>query len=155
LGAIRQQQRPHVVGGMADLSRFATAAQALMDGRATYHEDLAPFDTWPEVLDYVKNDMLGAELANATKLVEEHTPEGVIELADRMSKTREQDASVVISTAHKSKGRQWPTVRLADDFPAPKKDTPPAPEEMRLLYVAATRAQTTLDPFSAWPWGQS
>jgi antirestriction protein ArdC/DNA polymerase III epsilon subunit-like protein len=56
-------------------------------------------------------------------------------------------ADVVITTAHQSKGLQWNKVRIYDDFWGPKfnKETGeidmPAPEELRLAYVAVTRAQ--------------
>lgn len=56
-------------------------------------------------------------------------------------------ADVVITTAHQSKGLQWDKVRIFDDFWGPKfnKETGeidmPAPEELRLAYVAITRAQ--------------
>jgi len=60
-------------------------------------------------------------------------------------------ADVVITTAHQSKGLQWNKVRIYDDFWGPKfnKETGdidmPAPEELRLAYVAVTRAQKQLD----------
>ncbi|WP_087002259.1 ATP-binding domain-containing protein [Rhizobium sullae] len=61
----------------------------------------------------------------------------------------EEKADLVISTAHKSKGREWKSVRLMDDFlrssPADKKDSGPDPAEMRLLYVALTRAKESLE----------
>ena len=56
-------------------------------------------------------------------------------------------ADVVVTTAHQSKGLQWDKVRIFDDFWGPKfnKETGeidmPAPEELRLAYVAITRAQ--------------
>jgi antirestriction protein ArdC/superfamily I DNA/RNA helicase/DNA polymerase III epsilon subunit-like protein len=56
-------------------------------------------------------------------------------------------ADVVVTTAHKSKGLQWDKVRIYDDFWGPRfnKETGeidmPAPEELRLAYVAITRAQ--------------
>jgi hypothetical protein len=55
----------------------------------------------------------------------------------------EAEADVVVSTAHKAKGREWPTVRLADDFP--DEHDPGVPEQTRLAYVAVTRAQHVLD----------
>jgi antirestriction protein ArdC/superfamily I DNA/RNA helicase/DNA polymerase III epsilon subunit-like protein len=56
-------------------------------------------------------------------------------------------ADVVVTTAHKSKGLQWDKVRIYDDFWGPRfnKETGeidmPEPEELRLAYVAITRAQ--------------
>jgi superfamily I DNA/RNA helicase len=55
---------------------------------------------------------------------------------------REEDADVTVSTAHKAKGREWDAVQLAGDFPEPEKQ---GDEELRLLYVACTRAKRELD----------
>jgi superfamily I DNA/RNA helicase len=57
----------------------------------------------------------------------------------------ESEADVIVSTAHKSKGREWSTVRLAGDFAEPLERGAGADGELRLLYVAATRARDVLD----------
>lgn len=59
----------------------------------------------------------------------------------------------VITTAHKSKGLEWDTVRLSDDFFTPRENPDgtmqmPSPEEMRLDYVALTRGRKAIDPGS-------
>jgi superfamily I DNA/RNA helicase len=49
---------------------------------------------------------------------------------------------VIVSTAHKAKGREWDSVRLASDFAsACLGKHPDAPSEVRLFYVAMTRAK--------------
>jgi hypothetical protein len=61
---------------------------------------------------------------------------------------------VTISTAHKSKGLEWNKVKIGDDFKGPKfneetgETDMPSPEELRLGYVAVTRAKGELDPGS-------
>ncbi|AHX01108.1 hypothetical protein M316_0043 [Nitrincola phage 1M3-16] len=49
---------------------------------------------------------------------------------------------ILLTTAHKSKGREWSQVILADDFAIPEsitwEDMPP--QEVNLFYVATTRA---------------
>jgi superfamily I DNA/RNA helicase len=64
---------------------------------------------------------------------------------------------VVISTAHRAKGLEWDYVVIGDDFPAPKESLKtgelewPSEEEMRLAYVAVTRARKGLSTGSlAW-----
>lgn len=68
----------------------------------------------------------------------------------------EQHADVIVSTAHKAKGRAWACVRIADDFTPPKdsgqKDANgcaiPGPiddSEARFAYVAVTRTRQRLD----------
>jgi superfamily I DNA/RNA helicase len=56
-----------------------------------------------------------------------------------------------VSTAHKAKGREWPTVRIAGDFPEPRRSHNGQPGQVpradaMLAYVAVTRARHTLDP---------
>ncbi|MEZ6009355.1 MAG: ATP-binding domain-containing protein [Planctomycetota bacterium] len=70
--------------------------------------------------------------------MEDHEPAELIKVLQ--STVAEDKADVMISTAHKAKGRQWPTVRIANDFPIFTGDNPPL---LRLAYVAATRAQET------------
>lgn len=69
---------------------------------------------------------------------------------------------VTVSTAHKAKGLEWGRVRIGDDFRGPEQNketgelTMPSPEELRLAYVAVTRAETELDPGSlSWVLGHS
>lgn len=50
---------------------------------------------------------------------------------------------LLITTAHKSKGREWDVVQLGGDFPKPY--TTDAEEEKRLFYVAMTRAKKVLN----------
>jgi hypothetical protein len=64
---------------------------------------------------------------------------------------------VVVVTAHLSKGLEWKMVRIADDFRGPEIDKAtgkmimPDAEELRLAYVAVTRAMEFLDPGAlAW-----
>ena len=55
---------------------------------------------------------------------------------------KEEEADLVVSTAHKSKGRQWSKVKLAPDFPPKNKSDD---SDKKLLYVACTRAMHELD----------
>lgn len=61
---------------------------------------------------------------------------------------------VTVSTAHKSKGLEWDKVRIGADFRGPEvnpdtgDEIMPDPEELRLAYVAVTRAAKELDPGS-------
>ena len=66
-----------------------------------------------------------------------------------------QHADVITSTAHKSKGKQYSTVRIASDFEPSEDEAAADPgfndAEYRLAYVALTRAQFGLDCESlAW-----
>jgi len=87
----------------------------------------------------------------SVKLIKDYGVEKILRAVDE-SAGRPEDADVVISTAHKSKGREWPSVRIGDDFPMPKDPEGTfSPAEMRLLYVAVTRARMNLDYFGCEP----
>ena len=61
----------------------------------------------------------------------------------------EKYADVIVSTAHKSKGREWSSVKIATDFREPVNEdgTPsdPIKAECNLAYVSVTRAKNQLD----------
>lgn len=135
----RAGKRPHLIGGGEDVLKFARAAADLKEGRETWHPDLACFESWGEVQAYVENDPQGSDLKLLVEMIEEYGIDIIVQALEGM--IGERDADVVISTAHKAKGREWDTVRLAGDF----QDPDGSAEEWRLLYVAATRAREVLD----------
>ncbi len=128
-----------VVGGTKDLEYFAEHAEKLQSGKRASHPDLACFDSWSEVQVYADSED-GADLRMIVKLVDDF---GARTLIQRLRNTvDERHADVVLSTAHKSKGREWDKVALGNDFPV---GDDVADEELRLIYVAATRAMLELD----------
>ena len=151
LSALDDDRRPHLVGGGGEIKAFVKAAQELMERGSTTYHDLACFGSWGEVVDYAENDPQGDELRLSVKLIKDYGVEKILRAVDE-SAGRPEDADVVISTAHKSKGREWPSVRIGDDFPMPKDPEGTfSPAEMRLLYVAVTRARMNLDYFGCEP----
>lgn len=143
LAGLRDGKRVCVVGGAQDVIFFAEGAKRLMETGWSHHPDLQCFSTWGEVQDYVEFDPSGSELQLLVKLVDEF---GVDQIIDGLGKCsqREDTADLVVSTSHKSKGREWESVQLGPDFPDPK-ERDLADEDKRLLYVAATRAMRSLD----------
>lgn len=131
--------RPHLVGGGSEVLSFARAAGDLMEHRFVSHPELACFDTWEEVQAYVEQDAQGVDLKLLVELVDEYGIEKIEQALGAMP--TETDADVVISTAHKAKGREWPSVQIADDFTMVEE----TPAELRLRYVAVTRAKLALD----------
>lgn len=132
--------RVALVGGGDDVTAFARSADDLMNGRTTTHPELACFATWKEVQTYVEEDKQGGDLKLFTKLVDDFGVQAILAALGRS--VREEDADVVVSTVHKAKGREWGSVRLANDFAAFDKMST---DERRLLYVAVTRAKNVLD----------
>lgn len=133
--------------GGQTLTGLALAAQDLKEGRRTSHPELALFSSWGELQDYANYDPAGRDLQPFVELLDTHGPQPIIAAVGAL--TDEHSADVTVSTAHKAKGREWPQVRIADDFPQPP-DTDrnddcgrpnPAPvneTDARLAYVAVT-----------------
>lgn len=139
LTAIADGRKPHLIGGGAEMIKFVEAAQNLQANRPTSHPELALFSTWRDVQAYVKTDD-GDDLKLMVKLVDGFGCQAILGCLRNMPE--EKDADLVICTTHKSKGREWDTVRLGKDFPTNSKATD---SDRRLLYVATTRAKLTLD----------
>ena len=137
--AIKEKKRLHLIGGGDDVVKWCQAAMDLQSKRGTRHPELCCFDTWGEVVEYSKTDE-GSDMRLMVKLVTEFGADKIRDALKDMPE--EKDADLVVSTAHKSKGREWDTVRLGPDFPTANKMTDP---DRRLLYVAATRAKLVLD----------
>lgn len=134
-------RRAHLFGGGREVADFARAALSLEATGWTPHPELSCFGSWKEVQEYVAQDAQGGELKLLVELVDEFGAQIILDAIDNMPS--ERDADVVISTAHKAKGREWPAVKIADDFPSEPDEI--SDGELRLLYVAATRARLVLD----------
>jgi UvrD-like helicase C-terminal domain len=141
--------RVALVGGGIEIRRLAEAAISLRAGAGTDHPELFVFRTWGEVQEYVEQDASGSDLKVFVQLIDTYGAEVVIDIVDRLSP--EEAAETVVSTAHKAKGREWASVRIASDFPEPRRshngqsaEVPRA--DAMLAYVAVTRARQALDP---------
>ncbi|MCX5006683.1 UvrD-helicase domain-containing protein [Streptomyces sp. NBC_00638] len=161
IGAMTEVMRLLAAGRRVALARggqtlvaLALAAQDLKEGRRTSHPELVLFASWGELQEYAEHDPAGRDLQPFVELVDQHGPEAI--LAAVQSLTDEDKADVTVTTAHKAKGREWPTVKIADDFPPPPDSDQhdscgrPIPEpvsetDARLAYVAVTRARSRLD----------
>jgi hypothetical protein len=132
--------RAHFIGGTDQLLGFVRGAQQLMQTGRSIHPDLVCFNSWGEVQSYVQQDASGEELRLNVRLVDGYGVEVIEKALNTMP--YEGAAEVIISTAHRSKGREWSSVQLSGDFPQTADSTP---ADLRLLYVAITRAKESLD----------
>lgn len=144
--ALDAGRRPHLVGDKSELTEMLKGVQALKERQPANCPAFFGFESWDAVVDFARSDE-GAHLVMFVNLVEKR---GERQLLWALNRTVDEErADLVISTAHKSKGREWKSVRLMDDFlrssPGEKKDKEPDPSELRLLYVALTRAKESLD----------
>jgi superfamily I DNA/RNA helicase len=135
-----------IVGGTTEIRMFAEAAQDLMSGQPTNHPDLTAFKSWADVQEYVQDES-GSDLKVFVKLIDEYGVQTVMNVAN--TAVDERYADVIVSTAHKSKGREWDSVKIAPDFREPVEEdgTPsdPVKSECNLAYVSVTRAKLQLD----------
>lgn len=149
-----------LVGGGKEIVSFARAAKLLMENERTGHPELSCFESWSEVQEYVEQDAQGNELKLMVDLVDKYGVATIITALDRAM--GEAAADLIVSTAHKAKGREWNAVLLHSDFASfgrPKNtaagDPTPEPShgEKRLRYVATTRAKLQLDNSALHPKG--
>ncbi|MFG2778168.1 UvrD-helicase domain-containing protein [Streptomyces prunicolor] len=147
-------RRVALVGGGESLRALARAARDLKAGKRCTHPELILFDSWGELQEYAEYDPSGRDLLPLVDLVDEHGVDVILDAVDRLSV--EQGAEIVVSTAHKAKGREWVSVRIGEDFTEPvdqdesDENGDPLPgdiddAEARLAYVAVTRARHRLD----------
>jgi energy-coupling factor transporter ATP-binding protein EcfA2 len=128
-----------------ELMDFADACGQMQKGNRSGHPELAPFQTWFEVREYSDNYPEEAqELKSMVDLVDRFGVEPLIRALKKI--VPEDEAEVLISTAHKAKGREWKSVKLAGDFLHPQDMEV---EDLRLAYVSVTRAIEFLD-MSEW-----
>lgn len=154
LGQMEAGRKVALVRGGPELKSLANACRQLQDTGRTDHPELMAFDSWKSVQEFVDTETSGSDLKVFVKLVDKYGVNKIIRTVD--ATVPEDRADVVVSTAHTAKGREWGAVRIGGDFHAPREDKNqglimPAAEELRLSYVAVTRARTTLDRGSlAW-----
>lgn len=159
MGALEDGKRVALVGGAEHIINLAKACKDMRSGRGTAHPELIAFRDWQEVQQYVSEDAEGSDLRAFVKLVDQQDPDVVIDAMRQLKPEQQQPwmkhrfvpPDVVVSTAHKAKGREWGRVRIASDFEEPTDDEAgnpgPVPRaDAMLAYVSVTRAQGQLEP---------
>ena len=145
-------RKPHLVGGTDEIMEMLKGVQDLKEGRQSTVPDFFGFDRWEDIVEFAKSGE-GDHLLTFVKLVESR---GERQLMWALNHTVDEEMSdVVVSTAHKAKGREWNEVRLMDDFLRSKPRRAMTDEksgqnghdfaELRLFYVALTRAKLGID----------
>ena len=136
-------KRVAIVGGTGEIQKFTEAARDLMQGQTSSHPDLIAFKNWDEVVEYANGDE-GADLRVMVKLIVNYGVDAILEVC--ANSVDERSADLIVSTAHKSKGREWDRVLVSNDFAMSQNDDGEiSPTEMMLIYVTVTRAKLVLD----------
>jgi hypothetical protein len=148
--ALDAGKKPHLVGGTDELMAMLRGVKDLKDGQPSSVPEFFGFENWQQVLEFVRSGE-GEELVTFVNLVEARGEGQLLWALNRV--VDEEECDLVVSTAHKSKGREWSHVKLMDDFlkSLPRRNARGQrsseidPAELRLLYVALTRAKDTLE----------
>jgi len=141
--------RIHLVGGTAELMEMLRGVHDLKNNQPSTVADFFGFQNWAEVVEFARSGE-GEHLLTFVNLVEARGERQLMWALNRVQ-ADEEASQIIISTAHKAKGREWSKVRLMDDFLSsnPKKNESDKskidPAELRLFYVAMTRAREELE----------
>jgi|GEM_PF-342705 len=165
--SLNHGKKPYLVGGTGEVIEMLKGVEGLKKGMQSTVPEFFGFNSWTEVVDFSKSDE-GHHLATFVNLVQSRGEQQLKWALENV--VSEDSCDLVISTAHKAKGREWQRVRLMDDFmraeqkaaqalpypalPYPaipiqelpiqelpiQEPKPSDPEEIRLFYVAVTRA---------------
>lgn len=146
---VKNGQQCHIAGGAKDMVALLSGVADLKAGKPTAHPDLAGFSSWASFRSAAEQDGAPREMKQLVKVVSSYPEKALMFALSKGSRTKEQDADIILSTAHKAKGREFPDVFIGPDFPAPSPtlddpEMPFEPEEARLAYVGLTRAQRRL-----------
>lgn len=138
---------PYIVGGTGEALRLLDGVRWLQRGQPTDVPEFFGFSRWQEVVEFSESEE-GQPLRTFVRLVDRHGESRLRSYLAAVAE-REVNSSLIISTAHKAKGREWDHVCIIDDFVVVKKDDHGEEigfdeEELRLLYVALTRARLSV-----------
>lgn len=150
--ALEARRTPFLAGGTGDMVALLNGVKALKAKEQSTVPEFFGFESWREVLEYAQSPD-GEELMPFVRLVEKRGEDKLLWAIQSTAK-KEDDCDIVISTAHKAKGREWHNVKLLDDFMKTRPDHDARqypdtrghdPAELRLFYVALTRAKFCVD----------
>ncbi len=143
INMLKQSKSVHILGGTQALSYLINSISQLKEQGQSNHPDLFLFKNYIDLKEYADSPM-GGDLKPVIKLLESYGKQRLLEILNNTTQVPEE-ANIIITTAHKSKGLEWSTVRLANDFKVPTEEYVPSQEETNILYVATSRALHCLD----------
>ncbi len=150
VSAIRADKKVHVLGGVDKLRGLLNSAERVMRKRPVSSGLFAGLRSWHEARERA-SDRGNRALREIVELIDKHRLREVRRCVDSVSP--EEGAHIILSTVHQAKGREFSKVAILDDFRTKpeflltfrgKDIYAPAPEMLRLLYVALTRAEHEL-----------
>ncbi len=127
-----------------DFVNTLTSADALRKGKMNQvkHETIIPYTSWDDLVECSEED---PELKRVKHIVTKGLVSRYVKQLTDLAHSKSKFYDILLTTAHKSKGRQWDQVVLADDYPDIESFKEISDQERNLIYVAATRAVKTLE----------
>lgn len=132
-----------LVGKGDSIRRLALAAAELKETGHTSHPDLWVFASWGQLQDYVEEEPDGRDLKPLVDIVDKYGTDAVISATAALVDPSRAD--VAVCTAHGSKGLEWGSVKIGDDYPTDGDREDTAKVDAMVAYVAVTRAKLLLD----------
>ena len=136
-----------IQGGTAEQIAVLKGLIDIKAGTASTVPELFGINNWNELQEFIKTDE-GQQIATLVRLAEAKGLSNLVSILQQC--TDGTNCDILLSTLHKAKGLEWDKVQLMPDFApsatskARSKDKPSL-EELRILYVAITRARSRLD----------
>lgn len=131
------------IGNVEDLNKLNSNQKGSIKNQAMARE-YSDFSQYKEMAEQTHDP----EMRRAVKIIStyDNLPDR-LRLLRKMTVKNEDEADVIVTTAHRSKGLEWDNVRVMEDFIDPLDrditlDT--RSDEINLLYVSATRAKKVL-----------
>lgn len=124
-----------------DFKKLLESAMELFRGnlKGVKHDSIISYASWGEMKEAAEEE---PEIKRVLDIITQGKQELFLDSLKHMK--AKEDADVTFTTAHKSKGREWTQVHLAEDFAVPNAKGNLPEQERNLLYVAATRATSVL-----------
>lgn len=145
------QKMGHKVGmlkGVSDIADILGGINDLKERKFTSIQSLSLFKSYAELIEYSESNS-GGDLKPLIKQIDKYGHDQLMNSLNKvvaidLSKKTNDKVDVILTTAHKSKGLEFPSVQLTDDFRSPG-DPGYSEADANLLFVAASRACSSLD----------
>jgi hypothetical protein len=138
---VKKGKKISVQANIPDFIRQLKSVINLLDGKKPYHDSIARFTNWKDLVDFAK------ESVDIKRLIDIALLPDVDKFIQRLESINScTDPDIILTTAHKSKGLEYDNVVIAEDFKFGKESPLDIPEqEVNLIYVACTRARNNLE----------
>jgi hypothetical protein len=140
---IQEGRKVNLEIDVSDFVKLLESAVELKNGnmKGVKHEEMLPYESWSDF--YKEVSGTGGELGRVFNIIDSGDVFKVLGMLRMQHNT--DSPEIILTTAHKSKGREWDIVYLASDFPSNWNNKGEwvglRDEERNLLYVAVTRAR--------------